>query len=60
VIVNQIPGGEVTSVMVERCNGDAAVVRSIENAVYSASPLPPPPVQALFERVVRVTFRPED
>ncbi len=58
--VLQIPGGEVVGVEVGRCNADAAVVRSIENAVYRASPLPPPPAAALFERNIVLIFKPEE
>lgn len=60
VIVDQILTGDVTAVRVESCNGDAAVVRSIENAVLEASPLPPPPVASVFERVIRVRFKPDE
>ena len=60
VNVTQIPSGEVTGVSVGRCNGDAAVVRSIENAVLSASPLPQPPPPSLFSRTLVLTFKPDD
>ncbi len=60
VTVRQIPGGEVVDVQVNRCNGDAAVVRSIENAVYKASPLPAPPIPSLFERVIIFVFKPDN
>ncbi len=60
VRVNQIPGGEVVDVTVGRCNADAAVIRSIENAVLRASPLPPPPDPSLFERRIVFDFKPED
>lgn len=60
VLVKQIPGGEVVDVRVTECNGDAAVVRSIEAAVLRASPLPPPPDPTLFDRSLRFDFRPRD
>ncbi len=60
VRVTQIPGGEVIEVTVGRCNGDDAVVRSIENAVLHASPLPPPPNPSLFERRLILDFVPEN
>lgn len=59
VYVSQIPGGEVVNVRVGSCNGDAAVVRSIEAAVQKASPLPPPPDPSLFERELLFKFKPE-
>jgi colicin import membrane protein len=57
--VTQIPNGEVVGVSFGRCNGDDAVKLSIETAVRKASPLPRPPVPALFNRSVEVTFKPE-
>lgn len=59
VQVVQIPSGDVIDVKVGRCNGDDAVIRSIEAAVRRSSPLPKPPSQALFERNLNVTFRPQ-
>jgi colicin import membrane protein len=60
ISVNQLPGGEVTRVKIGECNGDAAVRQSIENAVYRASPLPPPPDPSLFDRKLRLVFAPHD
>jgi len=57
--VTQVPGGEVTQVRIGECNGDQAVRESIEAAVYRASPLPPPPDPALFDRNLRINFRPD-
>ena len=59
VNVTQIPSGDVIDVRIGQCNGDEAVVRSIEAAVIRASPLPRPPVPALFERNLQVVFHPE-
>jgi colicin import membrane protein len=59
VQVRQVPGGQVTGVTITSCNGDAAVQRSIEAAVYRASPLPEPDNPALFDRNLRITFEPE-
>jgi colicin import membrane protein len=60
VYVTQVPGGEVVSVRVGECNGDDIVRQSIEAAVYRASPLPKPPDPALFERNLRLNFKPEE
>jgi colicin import membrane protein len=60
VHVTQVPGGAVTSVKVGECNGDATVRQSIEDAVIRASPLPPPPDPALFERELDIRFKPQD
>jgi len=60
VHVRQIPGGDVVGVRIGRCNGDEAVVRSIEAAVQRASPLPEPPDQSLFESNLIFEFRPAE
>lgn len=57
--VTQVPGGEVTQVRIGECNGDQAVRQSIEAAVYRASPLPPPPDPALFDRNLKIDFKPD-
>ncbi|TDJ47954.1 MAG: cell envelope integrity protein TolA [Gammaproteobacteria bacterium] len=59
VHVTQIPGGDVVSARIGRCNGDASVRRSIIAAVAKSSPLPPPPDPSLFDRTLRFTFKPE-
>jgi colicin import membrane protein len=57
--VTQVPGGEVTQVRIGECNGDQAVRESIEAAVYRASPLPPPPDPTLFDRNLKIDFKPD-
>jgi colicin import membrane protein len=57
--VTQVPGGEVTQVTIGECNADEAVRESIEAAVYRASPLPPPPDPALFDRNLKIDFKPD-
>lgn len=57
--VTQVPGGEVTQVSIDACNGDQAVRDSIEAAVYRASPLPAPPDPALFDRNLKIRFKPD-
>ena len=59
VQVIQIPSGDIVDVRVGRCNGDDAVIRSIEAAVLNASPLPRPPIPSLFERTLNVVFAPD-
>jgi colicin import membrane protein len=59
VNIRQTPGGEVTEVSFGTCDGDDAVRRSIEAAVYKASPLPLPSNPSLFDRNLTITFRPE-
>ncbi|HUK03301.1 MAG TPA: cell envelope integrity protein TolA [Steroidobacteraceae bacterium] len=60
VFLTQVPGGQIVNVKLESCNGDAAVKQSIVDAAYRASPLPPPPDPALFQREVQVRFVPRD
>ncbi len=61
VSVSQVPGGEVTAVKVNSCSvADAALRESVEAAVLRASPLPPPPDPALFERNLELTFAPQE
>lgn len=59
VRVQQLPGGEVVSVIILSCNGDDAVRRSIEAAVFKASPLPEPLNLNIFERNLMLVFKPE-
>lgn len=58
VNVRQTPAGVVLSVRIGTCNGDAAVKQSVENAVYSASPLPTPSNPRLFRADLTFNFRP--
>ncbi|MEM7081948.1 MAG: cell envelope integrity protein TolA [Pseudomonadota bacterium] len=59
VKASQLPGGEVATVEIVECNGDAVVQRSIENAVFKASPLPEPADPTLFERNLVFRFEPK-
>jgi colicin import membrane protein len=59
VAVVQLPNGDVVDARTVTCNGDAAVQRSIENAVRRSSPLPLPDNRALFERNLRFIFKPQ-
>jgi hypothetical protein len=59
VQVRQSATGEVISARVVSCNGDASVERSIEAAVYKASPLPLPDNRLLFDPNLRFRFIPE-
>jgi colicin import membrane protein len=59
VQVRQSATGEVISANVVSCNGDEATRRSIEAAVYKASPLPLPENAVLFDPNLRFRFIPE-
>ncbi|HEY4974967.1 MAG TPA: cell envelope integrity protein TolA [Steroidobacteraceae bacterium] len=60
VHITQIPGGEITHVVVAGCNGDESVRQSVETAAYRASPLPAPSDPALFDPNIDVTFAPDE
>lgn len=60
VNIRQLPGGEVVSVSIGTCNADSVVRRSIEAAVHLASPLPTPADPSVFDRDIRLIFRPEE
>lgn len=60
VNIKQLPGGEVVSVSFGTCQVDSAVRNSIEAAVRKASPLPAPADPSVFDRDIRLIFRPEE
>ena len=60
VDVVQLPTGEVLSVRLRKSSGHPRYDDAIERAILKASPLPPPPSRDLFERELKLTFRPQD
>jgi colicin import membrane protein len=58
--VTQAPGGTVIDVRLGTCNGDQAVRESITNAVFRASPLPPPRDARAFQRRLEIVFKPTE
>jgi colicin import membrane protein len=63
IMVRLLPSGDVVSVQVIKSSGDPALDRSVENAVYSAAPLPVPSVESgLFDefREVKFSFDPKN
>jgi colicin import membrane protein len=60
LLVTQAPGGTVVDVRLGACNGDQTVRESIVNAVYRASPLPPPKDPRAFERRLEIVFKPTE
>ncbi len=61
VRVRLLPGGEVSDARVVVSSGDELFDRSVESAVYRASPLPLPPDAVLFDKYFRdlnFIFRP--
>lgn len=61
VRVRLVAGGEVLAASVVRSSGDPVFDRSVENAVYKATPLPVPQDPQLFDyfREIEFVFNPE-
>ena len=55
--LRQNENGEVLDLDVVSCEGDRLFVRSVEEAVWKASPLPSPPSPEVFDADVELTFR---
>ena len=62
VRVRLVAGGEVLAASVVRSSGDPVFDRSVENAVYKATPLPVPQDPKLFDyfREIEFVFSPEN
>jgi colicin import membrane protein len=60
VDVVQLPTGEVLNVTIRKSSGHPRYDEAIERAIRKASPLPLPPSRELFERQLKLTFRPQD
>jgi colicin import membrane protein len=60
VEVRLIPSGEVIDAQIVRSSGNPAFDRSVEAAVFKASPLPVPPDREVMEqfRSLRFEFKP--
>lgn len=60
LLVRLTPGGEVTDVKIVRSSGNAAFDRSVQNAVFKATPLPLPddPELARYFRDIEFIFDP--
>jgi len=58
VIVTQTYTGDVIGVRLQACQADKTFRRSVESAVWKASPLPMPPGPDVFDREIQFTFKP--
>ncbi len=58
--VVQLPTGEVLSVKLSKSSGNAAYDAAVERAILKSSPLPLPEPRSLFDRQLKLTFRPRD
>lgn len=60
VDVVQLPTGEVLSVRIRKSSGYPRYDEAIERAILKSSPLPLPPSRDMFDRELKLTFRPLD
>jgi colicin import membrane protein len=58
--VVQVPSGDVITVKLVKSSGNPAYDAAVERAILKSSPLPLPEPRSLFERQLRLTFRPLD
>ena len=58
--VVQLPTGEVLTVKLARSSGIPAYDQEVERAILRSSPLPKPANENLFNRELRLTFKPRD
>ena len=59
-VVVQLPTGEVLSSKLVKSSGYRAYDEAVERAILKSSPLPRPDRAEIFERELRLTFRPRD
>lgn len=59
-LVTQLPTGDVLSVKLVKSSGHRGYDEAVERAILKSSPLPRPDRVELFNRELRLTFRPKD
>lgn len=59
-LVVQLPTGEVLSSKLVKTSGHRGYDEAVERAILKSSPLPRPDKAEIFERELRLTFRPRD
>jgi len=60
VLVTQLPTGDVLDAKLVISSGHTAYDDAVMRAILKSSPLPKPDSAALFERELKLTFRPQD
>jgi colicin import membrane protein len=60
VLVTQLPSGDVLNAKLVISSGHRAYDDAVMRAILKSSPLPKPDSAALFERELKLTFRPQD
>jgi colicin import membrane protein len=58
--VSQLPTGEVLNITVVKSSGNPAYDEAVRRAILKSSPLPLPEPRSLFDRELKLTFRPRD
>jgi colicin import membrane protein len=56
--IEQAPGGVVTDIQLVRSSGNQALDEAIKRAIRKSDPLPPPANPGLFDRKLKIAFRP--
>jgi colicin import membrane protein len=59
-LVTQLPTGEVLQAQLVISSGHTAYDEAVHRAILKSSPLPKPDTPGLFERELKLTFRPRD
>lgn len=59
-LVTQLPTGEVLLIKLLKSSGNPAYDAAVERAILKSSPLPLPSDKSLFDRELKLTFRPRD
>jgi colicin import membrane protein len=59
-LVTQLPSGDVLLIKLLKSSGNPAYDTAVERAILKSSPLPLPSDKALFDRELKLTFRPRD
>jgi len=59
-LVTQLPTGEVLLIKLLKSSGNPAYDQAVERAILKSSPLPLPSDRSLFDRELKLTFRPRD
>ena len=58
--MSQLPSGEVLDVKIRKSSGNLLLDTAIERAIRKSSPLPKPDQPELFERILKIPYRPLD
>ena len=56
--IEQLPTGEILNVKLQRSSGNPGLDSAIERAILKSSPLPKPDDPALFQRDLKIKYRP--